>query len=1112
MIRSKHFKSEKNLQSDLVIVFFSVFHVLALLPLFILAPRAVYALDMEYYTYNGFDASVGAFRKVALIFSDGAYMGLFVTVISMGILFGVASVYARAATGAKAGIFSWALPVLLGVMIYHAFIIPRGTLHIYDPVKNQYQPVGGVPDGLVLLAGTLNLVERGLVDMVSASADPVGFQQQAGGIGFDMLLNMSAGGIVLSDQYLHKSLQKYIKSCVFFELERPGSTLTINQLANNSDFLPLFDQAASPALFTTYYEDTLSRRRGESMSCEQAFTLIRTKITNPTQLENATRARCADVGFDPTIPSEYNQCRAMFGNLVTWLEGASFSVTQVFRQTVIAQELSNVILSSSRDNAIKVLASRNAGTAMTASGITANEWIPIARAASTAFVIGFVPFLSIFIPTPILGRAIGLQVGFFVWLTAWGVTDAILHQFALDASLKAFEEVRQHQLGLTAISNFGTSSLKSLAAFSAVRWKGLMLATVISYGLFKFGGHALAMFAGGSMAIPQSTGPKAGTDTVTPEGQAQNQNALEAAPPVMDNAHKFDFSQRISARSNQMARNVGSGGGLGNQELAFETGMTESQGAVGASKGMQDVGNASGMGVAGASRAQTTMFKGSGVAGFQSASQTGTQPFGVLQAMKNKEYAQGFAQSQEFRGFADQHFKQDGMNNVQAMATAEQFAQKIGLGQRFGDLEGYEQAFQGAQQKGFKGDIKDFANFQSGMRNTRLFSEASVQQQVADQYFQGDSSSMFTAMSTYHNEQSAALLEKMGTHGFDPSSAAQYRGHIEALAKIGEAQAHNALGDSGLVASGRGKTMNEASKFQVREQMATALGFMQHQNDMEGYVAYLQQSHGQDTVTLNEGMAQNLSRHMHNAGYENFQAQTGDQAGFALDPSTGMISMAHSTAGGKSEAYDLSTQSSGLRETQEDVSTQRFSRGPEISPATMQSAALAKDGSLGKRISSAPTVAAREQEETAQAGALARSLSEKVSKTGKIMSFSEVGGKGQLNLSNPGKAVTDGLFGIKAGASAAVGLGRRNVEEQNFDLYYGTIRRLQSSAMEQATTSGEVNEEQFSNLYSESLYQLTRGTDELAQGKTEFSFGASSGIGETFEEAKEFMNKIKEKN
>ena len=64
-----------------------------------LASKAAFALDMEYYTYGGFEQIVGAFAKIALIFSDSGFKAAIFVAMVVGILFGGIALVMRAVEG-----------------------------------------------------------------------------------------------------------------------------------------------------------------------------------------------------------------------------------------------------------------------------------------------------------------------------------------------------------------------------------------------------------------------------------------------------------------------------------------------------------------------------------------------------------------------------------------------------------------------------------------------------------------------------------------------------------------------------------------------------------------------------------------------------------------------------------------------------------------------------------------------------------------------------------------------------------------------------------------------------------------------------------------------------
>ncbi len=514
----------------------------------LLAPSSAFAnVTMEFYTYGGFGPVTSALNKVALIFGDGAYQGLFFSAAVLGLFMGGMMFFMKAIAGTKASMGAWLFSVGAGVTLYLALIMPKGTLQVYDPVLNQTQAIGGIPDGVVMVSGLLNKIERGLVDIVSNTADPVGYQSAAGGANFDILNNVTSKGVLLSDQYMNLSLQNYVQDCVFFEMQRPGTILDMNQLASNSDFLPIFNEAASGAIYTTYY--TAANPSGTAMNCSAAWAFIQGVLTNPNSFTGSINARCADSGFDPTIPTELANCQSLIANTVNWLEGASYAATDVFRQTVMAQTISNAATQASPDTAMSMMANKNAGTSMMGTAAMANQWLPIIRAVLTATAFCMIPLLALFVPTPLFSKALGATIGFFLWITVWGVIDAILHQFATDYASTVFSEIKQYQLGVTAVMNFSTIGTKTLAAFAMIRWAGLMLSTVLVGMLVKFGGAALAQLSGTMTGHVQSAGAQAGHGVITPEGKAQTLGSLENAPGVMANAHKWDYQTRADART-----------------------------------------------------------------------------------------------------------------------------------------------------------------------------------------------------------------------------------------------------------------------------------------------------------------------------------------------------------------------------------------------------------------------------------------------------------------------------------------------------------------------------------------------------------------------------------
>lgn len=241
--------------------------------LFLASVTPALALDMDFYTYGGFNPVVQAFTRLALIFSDAGYLGLFAVVTVLGIISGSVAWTVKAATGGTIIPMVWAGPVIFGAVLYLALFIPKGNITVFDQTLNRFQVIGNIPNAVVFTAGMLNRVERGLVDIIDTAAAPgVNYSKTAGGVGFKSLNAIK--GSYPKDNHATNSMVRYIKDCVTFELMRPGTTLSLDELRNTTtDFLIDLDKAVHPANFTVYYD--AANPSGANMSCTSAWNNIR---------------------------------------------------------------------------------------------------------------------------------------------------------------------------------------------------------------------------------------------------------------------------------------------------------------------------------------------------------------------------------------------------------------------------------------------------------------------------------------------------------------------------------------------------------------------------------------------------------------------------------------------------------------------------------------------------------------------------------------------------------------------------------------------------------------------------------------------------------------------
>lgn len=505
-----------------------------------------FAMDMEYYTYGGFGPITQAFTRLALIFSDAGYIGLFAVVAVMGFLAGAISWLAQVSNGGKATPLIWTVPIFFGIILYFGLFVPKGNITVYDPTLNRFQTIGGIPDAVVFTAGVLNKIERGLVEIIdTASAPDSEYSRGAGGIGFKTL--ESVRNSYIKDNHLRTSLIRYTKDCVTFELMRPGTTLSLDTLRNDTtDFLTELGKAVHPSIYTVYYDST--EPAGVTKTCTEAWNLIRPIFQNTTNYAEALRKTCGKASFDSNNALEYNICKDLITSTLRFTTGNTVVPEKLIQQRQISEILYTFYYQDDVETAMLMEANRKITSQGVGIGIAMNEWIPIIKAIMTAIAIGMIPFLALFLPTPVVGKALSAMFGFFCFLTIWGITDAVVHTAAMDYAQYAFEEMRQSSLGVYSMAAFPSLSEKMLSMFGIIRSSGIMLASLFTMMLIKFGGHALAMMAGSLSGAVSGAGGAAGA-LMTPEGTSAAMSQQLKASGNLEGMPQHRFSNMASAEA-----------------------------------------------------------------------------------------------------------------------------------------------------------------------------------------------------------------------------------------------------------------------------------------------------------------------------------------------------------------------------------------------------------------------------------------------------------------------------------------------------------------------------------------------------------------------------------
>ena len=506
-----------------------------------------------YTVYNEFNATVNAFQRLGLMMSDPSYKGLFFSVVVIGIVIGGIATIGRGILFGKSSAMAWVSlfgMLFAGVITYSAFVKNTTTITVYDEALNQQIAIGGIPDGVAFIAGLANKIETGLVDIIWASGDPRSYRENSGGIGFSILTKAFAGGADLSGTgnggiHNNVSLRRYIKDCLYFELSRPGSTLDLNDININTDFIPLLQQASNPAIYTVWYDD--ANKAGVTVTCTQAWTNLNAYFSTLTNgsipVQQFWQERCRKVlpGTTGAIgPGLTQTCEDKATGLLNNILGIAVSESQLMRQYLIASELWNVMQDTDPDTQMAALASQSTGTHLVGMGIQANDWIPIMRSTLFSIMLGTMPFLFLLVPTPIFARAVSMIFGIFVFLTSWGVCDALAHSFAMDKAYSVFDGIQNGQIGFLSMMLMKNTSCKALAAFGAARWSAMMIAGLMSSMLVRFGGSTLAHAISGFNM--KGFGAAAGPMAVRPGPRQSELSALRRTVPMEAVSNQYSFA------------------------------------------------------------------------------------------------------------------------------------------------------------------------------------------------------------------------------------------------------------------------------------------------------------------------------------------------------------------------------------------------------------------------------------------------------------------------------------------------------------------------------------------------------------------------------------------
>jgi conjugal transfer mating pair stabilization protein TraG len=480
------------------------------------------ALEASFHSYDGFAETVDAFRLVSMIFADPRYETLVLIVAVVGMALGAVLAMVR---GTGMGLVAFGFQMLVGIGVFVGLIATTGTVHVYDRVRNAYQAVGDVPNLIVLVAGVTNMMERALAETIDDNTlDPhAKLEFGMGGHAFDLFLNAVSPRGTMTDSFLDATVKDYVRQCYPVARVSPAYGVDDDQLFRASTDLPTaFAAMAGPSTFSTVF--TASDKGGKTVSCQEAWTHIADRLSDPVIFESYSAQVCERSGYDITKPDQLARCRTNLGQMSDMMMGTPLTAQAFLTNILLGKSVGDVLFEDSPATASRVMANRAVVSSGLATMSTANEWFPTIRAVVFGIMLFMVPVALLFILTPINLRVASFALGLFVFVALWGVIDAGIYQLTLGRATATLAEMRANHLAANAWMLAPSSAMKALAIFGSFRTAGAGLAGAFVVTVFRFSGNVFSSFTGGSLGVTAQASLAAATVS-TPEGYA---SALEA--------------------------------------------------------------------------------------------------------------------------------------------------------------------------------------------------------------------------------------------------------------------------------------------------------------------------------------------------------------------------------------------------------------------------------------------------------------------------------------------------------------------------------------------------------------------------------------------------------
>jgi hypothetical protein len=525
----------------------------------------LFALDMEMHVIREFLPIRSALAVISLIFSDTSYNGIIFVMMAGSIAGGVLTTNVKTLVSGKASYGTWLLPMATGTVIYLSLILNTGRIILEDEVTGEIEAIPGVPNAIVAVLGTLNAVEYGLINIIDTAILDVEkrYVNGSGGIGFDMIKELTSKDLELPDRYMNQSVLAYVNNCFFLEMGQNATTLTLNSVNSNINFIAEYAKAANPAIFTTVYTEAVPS--GTAMSCFAAWSgagglavyLATTTNYNPIQ-----RVLCEDAGFDMNEPLQQTACQNIVEQHVNIITDGAVTTTA---STYLSQAyMANIISQAAReddDTFSLTQATYKNQTKGLSLGLATADTVHMIKGIMTAIAIGLTSVLCFLLPTPLFPKVLSALFGLFLYTTIWGIMDCLVHTLTIEFAKDCFSEGSAFQMGYQSFFTAPTAAEKAIGIFGTMRSVSTVLAALITGMLVRQGGALMGRMVT-QASVPMKDGALEIEKNQTIEGKGQKLGSLRSGASEMlvaNRPQEGSFMNSVGSEASNKLENFAGG-------------------------------------------------------------------------------------------------------------------------------------------------------------------------------------------------------------------------------------------------------------------------------------------------------------------------------------------------------------------------------------------------------------------------------------------------------------------------------------------------------------------------------------------------------------------------